>query len=85
MAVFDRRLQDDDFEGADDSSGSGPPLRSTDKQSSERRDRPVATQCQLYLIKLPLGPAPEAEPNVGLMAEIVSTPVGADRLLTLHC
>jgi hypothetical protein len=26
-----------------------------------------------------------AEPNVGLMADIVSTPAGADWLLTLHC
>jgi hypothetical protein len=26
-----------------------------------------------------------AEPNVGLMADTVSTPAGADRLLTLHC
>ena len=25
------------------------------------------------------------EPNVGLMALAVSTPVGGDRLLTLHC
>ena len=64
--------------------GSVPPLRSADKQSSEHRGRPVATRGQLYLVKLTLWPAPVAEPNVGLMAETVSTPVGGDRLLTLQ-
>jgi len=34
---------------------------------------------------LTLGPAPESEPNVGLMARSVSTPGGCDRLLTLQC
>jgi hypothetical protein len=33
---------------------------------------------------LPLVPALLAEPNVGSMADTVSTSVGVDRLLTLH-
>jgi hypothetical protein len=45
----------------------------------------AATRGQLHLTEQSLGPALVAEPNVGLMADTVSTAAGADRLLTLHC
>jgi hypothetical protein len=46
---------------------------------------PSGVRGQLYLVYLPLAPTLVAELNVGLMAETVSTPARADRLLTLHC
>jgi hypothetical protein len=48
----------------------------------------VLAQCrrrqrQQHRVKLLLGPALVAEPNVGLMADTVSMPADVDRLITL--
>jgi len=72
------------YHGLTDCNGSVPPVRPAGKQSSDQRDRPAATRGQLYPVLLPLVPALRAEPNVGSMADTVSTSAGADRLLTLH-
>jgi len=57
-----------------------------DGGSSRRRgkNRPAPIRGRLYLIQLPLKPAPLVQVNVGLMANTVSSAAHGDRLLTLH-
>lgn len=62
--------------------GSTVSLRAAGRQPSARRARPGATRAQRYLVELPLGPAPVAEPGAGLRADAPHTSAGGDRFLT---